>query len=418
MRVCFLNPQGHLQGHPPLGKTDTGGQIVYVLELARALSRQGIKVDLITRQFGGQKPVEDLTSNARIVRLPCGPDTFVVKEHLYELMNQWVQRLEAFSRTEDVQYDIIHSHYWDGGYAGMLLQRRLHIPHVFTPHSLGRWKELALSHDAVPGQALAPLYRYQVRIMTEKRIMRTADVVLMLSQIQRVRLMQHYRLDFDKIRVLYPGVDTRVFTPNHPAGGNGRMPTQNNILLVSRFVPAKGIDTAIEVFRRVARRVDCHLYIVTTNKLDDFSEEEIENERAVRWMIETHRLQDRVHFLGFIANRRLLADYYRSTDLFLLPSRYEPFGLTTLEALACGAVTLVSHAAGSRELLIDGLNGFIVDMEEPDAVAKLIVSLFKDRALAQRIAENAVLSTQRHFSWDVTAKRLLKHVYPQAALPK
>jgi glycosyltransferase involved in cell wall biosynthesis len=57
-------------------------------------------------------------------------------------------------------------------------------------------------------------------------------------------------------------------------------------------------------------------------------------------------------------------------------------------------------------------------MEEPDAVAKLIVSLFKDRALAQRIAENAVLSTQRHFSWDVTAKRLLKHVYPQAALPK
>jgi glycosyltransferase involved in cell wall biosynthesis len=102
----------------------------------------------------------------------------------------------------------------------------------------------------------------------------------------------------------------------------------------------------------------------------------------------------------------------------LLPSRYEPFGLTTLEALACGAVTLVSHAAGSRELLIDGLNGFIVDMEEPDAVAKLIVNLFKDRALAQRIAENAVLSTQRHFSWDVTAKRLLKHVYPQAALPK
>jgi glycosyltransferase involved in cell wall biosynthesis len=241
---------------------------------------------------------------------------------------------------------------------------------------------------------------------------------LMLSQIQRVRLMQHYRLDFDKIRVLYPGVDTRVFTPNHPANGNGRMPTQNNILLVSRFVPAKGIDTAIEVFRRVARRVDCHLYIVTTNKLDDFSEEEIANERAVRWMIETHRLQDRVHFLGFISDRKLLADYYRSTDLFLLPSRYEPFGLTTLEALACGAVTLVSHAAGSRELLIDGLNGFIVDMEEPDAVAKLIVSLFKDSALAQRIAENAVLSTQRHFSWDVTARRLLKYVYPQAALPR
>ncbi|HUS13426.1 MAG TPA: glycosyltransferase [Chloroflexia bacterium] len=411
MRVLFLNPQGYVEKQPPLGMTDTGGQTVYILELARALSAQGVKVDIVTRQFDGRKPIEDLTTNARIVRIPCGPDTFVVKEKLYDLMPEFVRRIHRYVKNEDLQYDVIHSHYWDGGYAGLLLARRLGIPHIFTPHSLGKWKEVDMAVDAVTSRDLNALYGYQRRIATEKRIMRSADIVLMLSQIQRIKLMQHYSVEFEKIRVLYPGVDTRTFCPAYDATPLEPLPTTNNMLLVSRFVPAKGIDSAIDVFSRVARKIDSHLYIVTTNKLDSASAEERENERTVQAMIKSYSLQDRVTFLGFISDRKILASWYRRADIFLLPSRYEPFGLTAMEAMASGTVTLISHMAGSRELILNGVNGFTVNMHERISVANLIVRLFKDAALSQRIGENEVLSVQQHFSWEMTAKKLVRHVY-------
>lgn len=382
------------------------------MELAKALGRQGVKVDIITRQFDGMAQVERLSSHARILRFPCGPDGFVVKEQLYEFIPEMVRKLYAYIEQEGIHYDAIHSHYWDGGYAGMLLQRRLNIPNIFTPHSLGKWKEQEMAVDGTPPQD-DKLYHYKQRIQVEKRIMRSADVVLMISQIQRIKLMQHYSVDFGKIRVLYPGVDMRVFGPRkRSAPGIPGIETKNNILVVSRFVPAKGIDQAIDIFRLIAQEIDSHLYIVTANEADYFSEEEIKHEEAVHGRIKAYGLQDRITLLGYISDRKVLAEHYRMADIYLLPSRYEPFGLTTMEAMACGAVAVVSSAAGSCELIIDGVNGFIVDMHNHRHVADLIVSLLKDKRTRKRTSQNAALTIQKHLAWDVIARSLIEHVYP------
>lgn len=412
MRICFLNPQGYLEASPPLGKTDTGGQIVYVLELAKALGRQGVDVDIITRQFDGQEQVEPLSKHARIVRIPCGPDTFVVKEQLYELMPRMVRRLHSYIEENGIRYDAIHSHYWDGGYAGMLLQQRLGIPNIFTPHSLGKWKELEVAEDGAPTED-DKLYRYRQRIAVEKRIMRSADTVLMLSQVQRIKLMQHYSVDFSKIRVLYPGVDMDTFGPKKGARSPARkVDTTNNILLVSRFVPAKGIDRAIDIFKLVAQEIDAHLYIVTANEADYFSEEEMRYEETVHGRVKAYGLKDKITFLGFISERKKLAECYRMADIYMMPSRYEPFGLTTMEAMACGAVAVVSSAAGSCELIIDGVNGFIVDMRDRRHVADLIVELLNDKKTRTRTSHNAALTIRKHLAWDVIARSLIENVYP------
>ncbi|HMA37991.1 MAG TPA: glycosyltransferase, partial [Chloroflexia bacterium] len=394
----------------------TGGQVVYILELAQALGRQGVAVDIVTRQFAGRRPVEELGAGARIIRIPCGPDAFVIKEQLYELMPELVRNLIRYMRAEAIQYDAIHSHYWDGGYAGLLLQRKLQVPHIFTPHSLGQWKARDMAQAPAPSAQLAALYRYDVRIATEKKIMRAADTILMLSQIQRIKLLRDYAVDFDKVRVLYPGVDTRIFHPGPPQrSGNRAMETPNNILLVSRFVPAKGIDSAIEAFRLLADQVEAYLYIVTSNSSDMASAEEVENERQIQGLIRRYGLQERVRFLGFVSDRSTLAEYYRRASVFLLPSRYEPFGLTSMEALASGTVALISRAAGCRELIIDGVNGFLVDMQAPAAVATLIRQLLADKTQAARVAENEVLTIQKHFSWDITAQKLIRAIYPGGA---
>lgn len=407
MRVCFLNPHGYVEKHPPLGKTDTGGQTVYELELAKALGRQGIKVDIITRKFEKRSVIEEISSNVRIIRVPAGGENFVVKEKMYELIPEFVRNFMGYIEKNRIHYDLIHSHYWDGGFAGIKLAKKLKIPHVFTPHSMGKWKMFDMRVDEAPPQNLRKMYRYQVRIAAEQKIIDKSNVVLMISETQRIKLLQYYLIDFEKIQVIYPGVDTRVFNPikSENSSGNG-MTKKNRILLVSRFVPAKGIDRALDIFSAVVKKIDCTMYIATSNKNENPSDEERQTQEKINEIVEKNHLQDKVRFLGFVSDRRLLSEYYKKADVFLLPSRFEPFGLTTLEAMACGAVTMVSRVAGSRELIIDGVNGFIVDMHERGKTAKQIVSILNDKKLKKRISENGVMTVQKHYSWDIISKKI------------
>ena len=89
-RVCMLNPHGHMQYPPPLGKTDTGGQTIYVLQLAKTLGKKNIKVDIITRQFDNQPPEEVVFENVKIVRIPCGNSHFVQKRKCTKLYPKWL----------------------------------------------------------------------------------------------------------------------------------------------------------------------------------------------------------------------------------------------------------------------------------------------------------------------------------------
>lgn len=407
-RVCFLNPQGYMQKNPPLGMTDTGGQIVYVLELAKALGRIGIKVDIITRLFSNKPKIEEISHNVRIIRISCGSADFVIKEKLYEHLSEMAENLMKFIQKEKIEYDVLHSHYWDGGFLGLKIARKLKIPHIFTPHSLGKWKQMEMEVDEAPVQNLRKLYRYQVRTATEQKILDRADMTMMISEGQRIKLLQHYLVDFEKIKVIYPGVDTRVFNlEKRLNGGVSQMAKKNRILIVSRFAPAKGIDRAIEIFSLVAKKIDCTLYIATSMG-SEFSEEELLTKKTVEETISKNKLQAKVKFLGFISDRKQLSEYYKKTDIFLLPSRYEPFGLTTMEAMGCGAVTFVSRVAGSREIIIDGVNGFIIDMHERAKAAKKIVEIFKNIKLKKMVSNNALLTIQKHYSWEIIGRQIVE----------
>lgn len=408
MRVCFLNPQGYVEKMPPLGKTDTGGQIVYVLELAKALGRKGIKVDIVTRKFENRPVIEEILTNVSIIRVPAGSNDFVVKEKLYELIPEFVKNFSIYIEKKKIKYDLIHSHYWDGGYAAIKLAKKLKIPHVFTPHSLGKWKQMDMEVDEASPQTLRRLYRYQVRIAAEQKILDRCNSIMMISEAQRIKLLQHYLVDFEKIQVIYPGVDTNVFNLKKTNVTTPEMTKKNRILLVSRFVPAKGLDRAIEIFAEVLKKIDCTLYFATSNQNDNPSDEEKENEKKVNELISKFKLNEKVRFLGFISDRKKLAEYYKEAHIFLLPSRYEPFGLTTLEAMACGAVPFVSRAAGSRELIIDGVNGFIVDMHERGKTAKKILTIFEDKKLKKKISENAVMTVEKHYSWDIISTKIVE----------
>ena len=95
-RIMMISTHGYVAAEPELGKPDTGGQVVYVLELSRCLARLGYEVDILTRHFEDQPFEEELEDRVRVLRFPCGGSGFIPKETLCNSIPEWVQRVGKF----------------------------------------------------------------------------------------------------------------------------------------------------------------------------------------------------------------------------------------------------------------------------------------------------------------------------------
>ena len=399
-RICFLNPQGYVTNPPPLGKTDTGGQTIYVLQLAEALGKKGIKVDIITRQFDGLPLEEQVFPNVKIVRIPCGGDDFVAKEKMYEHMSEWIENFMLYIEKTRKKYDLIHSHYWDAGYAGVILKKMLDIPHIHTPHTLGKAKKMELSVEEMPVQKLKPSYRYHVRIAIEQKIINDADAIVVLCETTRIQILHYYIADFEKLHVIFPGIDTSYFSQKIGPADKKIKFLPNSILTMSRVVPAKGLDRLIDAVALLKNKINFHVYMGGDIDQKNGSNEEKNAQMQIGELIKKYHLEKYITFLGQTNHDEYLPAYYRSADIFVLPARYEPFGLTTLEAMACGTVPLVSSVAGSREVIIDGLNGFIINSHNRKLLADQIYNLLKNKILLKKVSANAAFTIKEHYSWD------------------
>ena len=112
--ICMLSTHGYFDPVPQLGQTDTGGQVVYVLRLAKALAAYGIKVDIYTRWFDHSKRQIDPLPNCsevRIIRIPAGPWRFIIKERIYDILPELIKNMTEFILNNDINYDLFHGHY-------------------------------------------------------------------------------------------------------------------------------------------------------------------------------------------------------------------------------------------------------------------------------------------------------------------
>ncbi len=146
-RIAMVSTHGYVAAEPPLGAADTGGQVVYVLELSKKLAQLGFEVDIWTRRFGSQPEMDIVNSHVRVIRMPCGGPDFIMKEYLHEHLMEWCENALRFIKRHRLAYQFIDSHYWDAGVAGQRLSEALGVPHVHTPHSLGAWKKSQMEHD-------------------------------------------------------------------------------------------------------------------------------------------------------------------------------------------------------------------------------------------------------------------------------
>jgi len=407
-RIMMISTHGYVSANPEFGMPDTGGQVVYVLELSKCLARMGYRVDILTRRFEGQPALELVSDRVRILGFPCGGKEFIPKETLCESIPEWVTNVERYVRSKRLKYAFIDSHYWDAGLAGQALANRLEIPHVHTPHSIGAWKRDNMEGDP---DELERKYNFRRRIREEKVIYDECDVLLATTPQQREILTNgEYDVPVKKIAVIPPGYDDTRFFPVSLATRQAlkqELDMEGKVVLaLGRMANNKGYDLLVAAMATVLKRVSDARLVLAVGSTEP-SEKERRQVAQLKEVAAGLGIRDHVVFRDYIPDEQL-ADYYRAADVFALSSRYEPFGMTAVEAMACGTPTVITTEGGLWEQVTWGLEALYENPFEPEAFGHAIAAILKRPQIARQLAKFGSQKARSRFTWTGVGQQLLR----------
>jgi sucrose-phosphate synthase len=408
--------------------SDTGGQTLYVLELVKGLAARPEveKVELITRLIIDRRvssdysnPVEKVASCAEIIRLPFGPKRYIRKELLWpyldDLADQIVQRLQKQNNLPDW----IHAHYADAGYVGALVSRRLGLPLVFTGHSLGREKLRRLLAAGIDHDQIEQTYSISKRIDAEELALAHSNLLITSTKQESDEQYSRYgRFSKKNIEIIPPGVDLNRF---HSTNFNFKDEEKElNILFkpflrdlnlppllaISRAVRRKNIPALIETYGRSTILQQRHNLILILGCREDSRQLDKQQREVFQQVFE---LVDKYNLYGKVAypkkhKREQIPSIYRwaanRKGLFVNPALTEPFGLTLLEAAACGLPMVTTDDGGPRDILYRCENGLLVDVSDLDAIRDGLETAGSNPSVWKTWSNNGVEGVSRHFSWD------------------
>jgi len=372
----------------PLGKpgtTNTGGMSIYIRELARHLAQKGYEIDIYT-QGNGNEPVY-MAENVKLIRLSTGHG-YIPKEDLHRHIPSLFESFKKYLKEGD--YDLIHSHYWLSGLLGEKVQTEWHIPHVITFHTMGILKRIRCWEEE-------PVYRS----MMEKRLCSTADRIIALTEQEREYIIRYYGGIPRKIGIVPCGVDLEQFTPLPRDYARERIGLDRDsfvLLFVGRLVPVKGIHRLIGALAHLKHISRILLLIIGGSD----SPLVLSN---LKRLARKAGVEGKIRFVGRIDHDKLPL-YYSASDLLVMGSYYESFGLVALEALACGLPVVAPPVGIIEEIIYPGFTGFISHNMTPESIALTIKKFIAHgRGLFTREEIRTFVSD---FTWDISASILIE----------
>jgi D-inositol-3-phosphate glycosyltransferase len=390
MRIAMVSE--HASPLANLGEVDAGGQNTHVAELSCALRRRGHEVRVYTRR-DDSKLAETVPFRDGVVveHVTAGPPERLRKDQLLPYMGEFGRRIAARWGEGPFRPDVVHAHFWMSGLAALTATADDRIPVVVTYHALGSVKRRHQGDkDTSP----------DTRVGLERQLGTLADRVIAQSEdeVSELGRMGIRRAD----TVIVPsGVDVEHYSPtgsdadrsvaDRPPGGLRR------ILSVGRLVERKGFADLIEALRRVPGAELVILGGPPAEKLDGDPEV-----RRLRAVAERCGVAERVRLLGAVRHEDMPA-WYRSAELVACAPWYEPFGLTPLEAMACGVPVVAYAVGGIAESIIDGVTGSLVPPRDTHALAGALRGLLGDEVRRMSYASAAVDRVRSRYTWERTA---------------
>ncbi|WP_298942743.1 glycogen synthase [uncultured Microbacterium sp.] len=367
-----------------------GGAGVHVTELVTALRRS---IEVQVRAFGAERDATDTTSYEVPAELAAA--------------NGAVQTLGVdLEIVGDVAgADVVHSHTWYANFAGHLASLLHGIPHIVTAHSLEPlrpWKAEQLGGG------------YAVSSYIEKTAYEGAAAVVAVSDGMRRDILRSYpTLDPDKVRVIYNGIDVESWRPTEDAAlleRYGIDPAAPSVVFVGRITRQKGLP----YFLRAAALLPPEVQVVLCAGAPDTPQIMAEVEGLVR-DLQTRR--EGVVWIDEFLQRDQLCALLTTATTFVCPSVYEPLGIVNLEAMACGAAVVGTATGGIPEVVVDGVTGRLVPIEQaqdgtgtpvdPEKfvadLAAVLTEVVSDPARARAYGEAGRRRAADEFSWQAIA---------------
>jgi len=410
-RILMISTHGYFENKPSFGRPDTGGQVVFVIELSKALSEFGYQVDILSRQFAGYEHIEPVSDRVRIVRIPCGGKDFIPKEYLVDYLPELVEGFAEYVDRNKLEYTLIDAHYWDAGYVGTKLAARFDVPLVFTPHSLGKWKETRMKQSAreegqeIDEEEMEEKYNFRERNATETSIMEDAYKVIATTPTQRRIISSDYGIDDEKIMLLTPGFSETKFRklPEEEVQSVREeygLPS-SFVLTVGRITPYKGYNLAIKAFRQVVQQEpEAHLVLA----VGSHEQSDVDKREELARLAESIGVRDKVMLYGYIEK---LEAFYNAAHAFVQPSTYEPFGMVAIESMACGTPAVVTSHGGLKDFVEAGEEALVVDPLDTESLARAILELLRDRQLHDRLSRLGYKKAHSRFTWKHIAGSML-----------
>ena len=403
LRVAMLSLHTSPLAQP--GSGDAGGLNVYVRQLALALAAEGTEVDIFTRGAAGHVRI---AAGVTVHHVPAGPAGPVPKERIPGLVPELVDGIDAARGA--LRYDLIHSHYWMSGLAGLRLAERWGVPLVHTMHTMGKVKK---HHQADANEP-------DSRLRAEARLVASASRLTANTPAEITELREHYGADPARVDIVPPGVDLSVFRPSRgradwPCGeaDGASQPRHLRVLFAGRIQKLKGphiLVRALGVLARTRPDLDVRLTIIgALSGTPELNLHRLESEEGIA---------GRVRHLDPLPPAELAA-WFRAADVVAVPSYSESFGLVAMEAQACGTPVAAHDVGGLRHTVVHGRTGVLVPDLSPDSWAAALARL-ADAPLATAQLGSGAAEFAAGFSWARTAEAAsasYAHALGRVALP-
>ncbi len=347
-----------------------GGSGVVAAELGLALAERGHVIHLF--------------SYLRPIRMP--PDTPRVHFHEVEVTTYPLFKYPPYTLSlatklavtcRQTRIDILHAHY-------------------AIPHSICAYLCRQIIGDDAP-KLVTTLHGTDINLLgldesffeiTRFGLLQSDGVTAVSSHLAQ-QTCQDFRVDRE-VRVIHNFVDTERFSPRHRSDRvRADFAGDDEVLIghLSNFREVKRVGKVIEIFRRIHRELPARLVLIGDGP---------DREPTLNLVGELG-LQEHVVFLG---THREVPEILPQLDLFLLPSRYESFGLAALEAMACGVPVVASRVGGLPEVVLDGEGGFLCPPDDVDAFARRAIEILSDGELRARLTHGARRRAETLFTRD------------------
>lgn len=383
---------------------EIGGMGIYILELSKELVKMGYIIDVYTRSTDKNSPeIVEVSPNLRVIHIKDSGQINTHKKELVKYIPEFLNNFYKFLENEKLEYDLISCHYYLSGIIGIEIKKKFKIPLFITFHTLALMKNLVARDD----EEKEDIDRIKAEILLAKK----ADKIIATSDTDKEYIHTLYNCPLKKIFVLTPGVNFELFKPGDKNKAKKIIKADLNhklILFVGRIVPLKGIDVlfyALKMLLEKNPKLNLCLWIVggETGKRKKRISKELKRLEEIKKIL---GITTYVRFVGLKKNKEL-PNYYNASEIVIMPSQYESFGIIALEAMACGVPVITTDVTGISGIFDKKHKSLITSASNPILLSKKIKNLLSNNVELKKLKKE-VFENVQDLSWKNVAEEFAR----------